>query len=477
MTSRTLALGRPPGGAGTARFRGEGNSLWVLSAAILSIAAGILTGAAPLVLVGAVGVGVATSAFLAVPAMALLGILAVRSIVDHNELLPFAGSGFTGKINTAVAVGGGLALLLTSKRVPAPAVTVPYLLLLGLALLTLPFSEGVSKGGAWMALAAMLVIFVLSARVVKDAQGLQRLVWVVLASAIIPVGVGLSQVVTGDTFVRDGGYAAVHGTFGNLNGFAFYLLVVIVLAIVTLLQSQSAALRAALVVGIVLASLCFFLTYTRSAWGVAVLVLILLALLQYRSLMLAGAIGVAVAVLAFPSVLTTVEGRFSNLSSESQSSDTSSWSWRLDNWTRMFPYATDNPLFGHGIASYPALTFQEFGTSARNFAHIDGAAEGVFAHNDYLSLAVELGVSGLFLWAMVLVGLALLMWRARAITEIRAYATAAFVLAVAIIVLSGVDNMQSYTGVMYYVLALCGAVAGVAARAGTTTPRPRPSVT
>jgi O-antigen ligase len=438
---------------------------WAAVACVLSVGAGILVGVAPLIVLGIAGLAISTAAFYSIPMAVLLGIILARASLESAPFLPGSTVPET-LVNAAVALGGGVTLLLTMRRLPTPWVTVPFAALLGLALV--PMALGTPRVGLWTGLLALLVVFCLAEQVVRDQRALQRLVWALLASALVPLTMAAIQIAHGGAAQRLGGFSAVRGTFNFANGFAFYMMIALALGLVVLFETRSRWARALLVAGLVAGSLAFFITYTRSAWIAAVVVLVLLAVLQYRRMALWVAIAAAGAVVAFPSVMQTVNERFADLSSTSTTHSTSSWSWRVDNWTRMFPYALDKPTTGHGLGSYPALTVKEFGASASSFAHTAGGGppQGIAAHNDYLALAVELGFLGPLLWIAVLVGLAVLMWRARSASrELRPYATVMFILMLVVTLLSGVDNLQSDGGVMYYLLIMAGAVTGVATAA------------
>ena len=164
-----------------------------------------------------------------------------------------------------------------------------------------------------------------------------------------------------------------------------------------------------------------------------------------------------------PSSVTAVEERFSDLSPSSASYSANSFQWRLENWSRMAPYATDRPLTGHGLGSYLALSDEEFGRFDYDFI-VPGERPGeqvVYAHNDYLFLAVEMGIPGAVLWLSIFVGLIFAMARARACPAVRPLATALLAVVAATAVGSGFDNVVLYTVVLLPLMALCGAVAGV----------------
>jgi O-antigen ligase len=214
---------------------------------------------------------------------------------------------------------------------------------------------------------------------------------------------------------------------------------------------------------VLLSFAAFFLTYTRSAWIGLAVVMVLLAVIQYRRLIPLTVLAALTLVVAVPSTVDQVERRFGDLSSTSPQYSANSWQWRLDHWDHMKAYAASEPYVGHGLASFRPLTFQEYGSENNQFP-IDGPDDGIYPHNDFLGMAVELGYIGAALWIMVLLGLMALTWRARRVPELKPWASGAFALICGVALISAVDNIQLNTGMMFYVLALAGAVVGAMRR-------------
>jgi len=441
------------------------NLRWALLLGALTVGLGAGAGRAPLVVGAAAALVLAISAIAALPALALLVITLIRASLDTSgALISFAGTNLAGALGIAVMLGGAAALLLWRPEVPARGVRLALLALAVWAALSLAFTPALLEGiSAVVRIVSLLVLFCLGAWTVKEPRHLRRAAWFGAASALVPVGVGLIQLATGSTQHRQG-YSSIAGTFLYPNGFALYLLIVLALVIVLVFESTGVMRRGVLFGGLALVAPVFVITYARAEWIGLVVLLGVLACMQYRRLIPLAAIALVGGALAVPSSVGLVQKRFSDLSSASAHYDANSWSWRVENWSRMLHFATDRPAVGHGLSSYPPLTYQEFGTGTRGFS-IKGPDSGVFAHNDYLMLAVELGLPGLLLWLAVLVGIARAMLRARVMPAVRPYASAMFAIMVAILLVSAADNVMTTTSAMYYVFALAGAVAGADAHA------------
>lgn len=458
---------RAPGLVRRPPARWKEPAAWAAGVGAISLVVGLLSASAPMVMFGLLGVILSAVAFLTWPMVAVLGVLLIRPTIDDTaQQLALGPANALGAIGIAVFVGGVAVLLVRGGRLHVPSVTVPFVAFLALGLVTVSYAPSPTEAiGFWIQLCSLFLMFWLCATLFREPSDLRRLVAVVLASAAIPIAVALFQLATG-TNLEDAGKgsaAAAPGTISHPNGLSFFLMIVLAVGLVMALDRPPRRLRLPLGIGLALGAAAFVGTYTRSAWVGLAAVLVLLATVQYRRLFLVGGLALILLTVAVPSTVSAVEERFADLSPSSASYSTNSFTWRLDNWTRMFPYATEHPLKGHGLGSYLPLTDVEFGRFDYDF-QAPGFRPGtqvVYAHNDYLFLAVELGFAGAFLWFCVFAGLAYAMWRARQCPAVRPLATAMLGVALATAVGSGFDNVVLYTVVLLPLMAVSGAVAGV----------------
>jgi putative inorganic carbon (hco3(-)) transporter len=467
--------------AAAARSRGQDPAIlpWLATASVLSLGVGAAVAAdATWVLVSvALCLGVAL-AVLRWPFGSLLVLLAVRTASKS----PF--------LDLLLLGAGLLALAVAAPRLPGRRVWLPLTIFLLFTLPALPLGpspdEGIKPSWlylprldlrylpqpsiellTWMRLGAVLVALLLAAWTVRDARRLRLLVSATLVSAVLPIAVGLRQLAQGELVVR-AGFKAIEGPFTHPNYFAFYLVLVLTLALVAFIETERLELKLGLLALLAAGLLCLFETYTRSAWIGFSGVVLLLGLLRYRLLFVAGAVALVLAAFAFPSSVHKVEQRFGDLSSQSASRSDNSWQWRKGQWARMLPYGYHRPLTGQGFGSYSRMTVAEFGTQDPHHPtiadprHRSTSQRGFAAHNDYVRSLVETGVPGLILWALFLTGIVAVGWRARRLPDVAPYACAAVAIGAAFVVMSGADNISGYSVVLLYAAALAGAVAGAA---------------
>lgn len=472
--------------AGVRLPRLEASALgWALLAALLALGGGLLVGAAPELAFDLGVVAVAAAVVVRFPFPSLAAILVLRAALPNSVVIGFLTLG-----------AGAVALVVAAPRLPGRRVTVPFLALLLLALASTPFLPSADEGIAppplrlplvgfeyasapsqellaWMNLACVLVVFCLAAWSVRTPRRVNQLVTIVLLSSVFPVATALKQLATGETVTRSGSsLQSVQGPFTFPNYFAFYLVVILVVATVALLESRVLAFRIALlglVAGLVV---CLFFTYTRSAWVGAALALVALALLRYRRLLVVAAVTVLLAVLVAPAAADRAQQRFGDLTSKSEANDSNSWKWRTNQWSRMIPYGWDRPLTGQGFDGYSRVTVREFGHFSKRYPTVEQPRLGVYsplgftAHNDYVRMFVELGIPGVVLWVLVFAGLVVVAARARRVPGLGPVAAGTLATAIALMLISVSDNLQGYSVVLMYAFAVCGALAGATAAAG-----------
>jgi O-antigen ligase len=449
---------------------------WIALGGLASVGAGVAAHAEPTLALDVALACCAAAAIALRPFDALIIVLVVRATASSSVSL-----------DLVLCVSGGLALAFVARRLPAKGVLVP---LVALLLFTLPFvpllpspDEGRQPSGLflpalgiryadapsteilqWLRIGAAAAALGLAAWTVRDRRRLDWVVVAILAAASYPVVKGLQQLVSGSYVHTRAGFNALSGPFYHPNYFAFYLVVVLAVAVAAMIEMHSLRARLPLAALVAASTVCLAFTYTRAAWlGFGVFVL-LMALFSYRRLLAVAAVAILIAAIAVPSLAGEVNHRINEVSNPTSGAD-DSWGWRVGEWKRMFPHGVSHPLVGNGFGSYTRLTYVEFGALDPTYStriEADRTKRGFGAHNDYLKMFVETGVTGFLLWVGMLVGAAVTMARARRVPGLGGYASAGFAMIVAFMGMSFSDNIQAYTAVLFYALAFVGAVAGAA---------------
>jgi O-antigen ligase len=449
---------------------------WIALGALASVGAGIGAQADPTIAFAIALAAVAAAAIAIRPFEGLIVILLVRAIASSSVIL-----------DLIMCISGLIALALCARRLPAKGLLVPLFVLL---LITIPFvplspspDEGRQPSGLflpvfgerylgvpsiellqWLRIGAATAVLGLAAWTVRDRRRLDLVVMAILAGAAYPIVKGLQQLVTGDYVHTRAGFDTVTGPFYHPNYFAFYIVVVLAVAVAAMIEMRT--LWARIPIGLLTAAgcVCLAYTYTRAAWiGFGVFAL-LMAILSYKRVLAVVAVAILLAAIAVPSLAGSINHRINEVSHPTSGKD-DSWSWRVGEWKRMFPRGVSHPILGNGFGSYPRLTYVEFGALDPTYStriEADRTKRGFAAHNDYLKMFVETGVPGVLLWFGMFVAAIVTMVRARRVRGLGAYGSAGAAVVVAFLGMSFSDNVQGYTAVTFYLLAFLGAVAGAA---------------
>ena len=310
----------------------------------------------------------------------------------------------------------------------------------------------------------ILGFFWLSYLCVKTNKFSRReLVSVILLSVIIPVIAALWQLVSGTGIDTADVRGRLHGTLAHPNVFAFLLLAVIIIYThagmiePTKFYYTKKSIRYTLYAALVALLL---LTYTRAAYiGLGIFVTIL-GLFRYRQLLARVVIGVSLFFLLFYPLNQLFIHRFNVSLQEapllsrltSRNEDADSLAWRQSVLRETIPLVTARPMLGFGYGVFP-LVWEE----NRSAAHF--WEDGVEAHNDYLRLALELGLVGLAVYFMFLTRLLQHAWQAvYTDRKINVEYLPFFAWVAVFIAVSLSDNMLNHTAVMWLTAAWWGAM-------------------
>ena len=281
----------------------------------------------------------------------------------------------------------------------------------------------------------------------------------IVGSSIVPILFAFGQLFTNTGVATFDIRGRIYGTFGHPNVFAFLMLSLIILhtQYSTIaptdfwkknhsLQLTAYSLLAALML----------LTYTRVTLIGLLIFLLIIGITKYRALFAGLVVGISMFYLIFFPLndwlikhanysLTSIPviGRLTVRNDEADSIG-----WRLSLVRETIPIIASRPLLGYGFGS-----FSQVWSDNRSLAHqFDDSAE---AHNDYLRLALELGLIGLALYIGLIGRIGQIAAKQLAQNKIGALHLFAWVMVFAAVSLS--DNMLHHTPIMWLTFAYWGA--------------------
>jgi O-antigen ligase len=316
-----------------------------------------------------------------------------------------------------------------------------------------------SKGGAateTLRLLSVAVLYMAAWTVVRDRDGLKRMVAALLASVVVPTALALWQFAHGgSTVIGEVGRSA--GTFLQPDPFGIFMGFMTAFIIPLILCTRLRARWLLLLAGPFVAG-ALIVSYTRTGWVGCVFGLFVLAVVRYRSLLVIGPLLLVLMAAAVPSTVH----RFSDLTSgRTHYGPGNSLRARLDLWRQNLPRVEHNPVLGNG---FKAIVEDTTGTRAVGV----NVQEGAHSHSDFVRAIVELGVPGFLFFCWLLFG----MWAAcrRAYMRARkagddvlaALALGALVAASAYVLMSFDSNLMTQVAVSgtFWTLAAVGHAAG-----------------
>lgn len=356
----------------------------------------LIQNASPLLVFGALGLILVGIILFIDPGLGLLTLLVIRPMVDilGERTLPL----FSG-LNVNLAAGLGVLVviwavwfLLTHRvRVWKRPLFWPLVVFFSLSLASIFFTETITATVTEiLRLASLISIFFMAGELIIDRENFRRFNYTLGFSLVVPLLVAGWQFITNTGLTFAESVNRVYGTFGHPNVLAFYL----VLSLMYFLGLGLAAKKTRVwIIGWLVMLLMLVLAGTRGAWVGLVLALAFFGLFQYRRWLAASLVAVLLLV-AFLPLLNNITSSYLALDLRTvpivkevltRQTNTSSFDWRVEVWQDMRQQIEDRPLFGAGLGSFPVIRQRQ----------VFDFFQGTGAHNDYLRLAVELGLAGL----------------------------------------------------------------------------------
>ncbi|PID52771.1 MAG: hypothetical protein CR972_00240 [Candidatus Moraniibacteriota bacterium] len=222
---------------------------------------------------------------------------------------------------------------------------------------------------------SVFAIFSLIFLIVHNGVSYKKILYVILASAVIPFLVATYQIIFGTGLGTTPGVASrVFGTFSHPSPFALYTLTIAAISFFLIVTEEKKiwAYSAFVPSVIILIS-----TFTRGSWIALVLFVSFVGLIKAPRFLFIGA--VCAIILFFGS--TTIHDRIEDIYNPPSDS---SIRWRFGQWENMYDVALDKPVLGYGTGTEAIVHYYKFGFDAGN----------PYTHNDFLKVFVENGIVG-----------------------------------------------------------------------------------
>lgn len=379
----------------------------------------------------------------------LLLVLLCRPLIDAwRDVTVFAYEQITVNMNAALSIifaFWSLFILFRHKKMLTAIPALPIgAILLGFMLMSTWWSvsprETIIESIKWFnALGVFALAYI---GVMKKHFTRKELWWALIASAVVPIIIGILQAMVGAGLTTTDLHGRIYGTLAHPNVFAFLIVGVLIL----LFDTKNALPYRRLMAPILLVALLF--TYTRAAIIGIVLYGIVLGLILFKQKFLKLFLVAFTACALILSIHNLFSERFnlditrvpiiSRLVTRNEDAD--SLAWRQSLLRESIPLIATRSFLGYGFG-----TFATVWSENRSLTHLwDDSAE---AHNDYLRIALELGGIGL---ALYLAFLGQILFSARKNPRLFAWIFM-------FIVVSLSENMLHHTPVLWFTFAWWGA--------------------
>ncbi|MDX3805849.1 O-antigen ligase family protein [Bosea thiooxidans] len=332
----------------------------------------------------------------------VFGVLLIRASSDpvFNLLGGDSGAASMGVgalFNVLVIAIAGIFFLRAPLKAPFPVLAIwgPFLLIaFGSTLYAPDFKAAVRLASVMLSYWAF---FAIPFFILRSTLDVTRFVLAVIVSSIPPTLYAFLDIARG---LSDLGEFRLQSTFSHPNIYAFYLVLVLGLALyvrASRIVRVSPRIRTLVTLYIPLLMMFLLLTKTRSAWGVCGVMFLVYALKIDRRF-LAGLLLLPLLFIANPSLMdrltdVTAATEVDNFSQLNESTRLNSYVWRQALWESAIPQVLDRPLLGHGLES--------FKLSTPSFFPLIGP-QGIDGHNFYLQMSFELGFLGVLALAWLL---------------------------------------------------------------------------
>lgn len=287
-----------------------------------------------------------------------------------------------------------------------------------MGLINIPFLSPLTKMESfteWVRIASFFTIYFLISNISmtkeeqfsntkKNKKGNNIFLKVILVSAILPALVGFWQIFKKTGLEDETGFIRVYGTFAHPNPFSYFLVVILILLICFFIDTNSKTEKKYYLFSIILGITLLVFTYSRGAWAAFLMALFLFGFFKYRKQLFFGSIIFSLSLFFLLSINNWLYRNYNfsllySFAPTKRLAETLKWHpytssllWRLELWEDMKNVFWERPLLGQGLG-----TFEEEALKRRG--PYSGSLE---AHNDYLRVAVELGIIGLISYLLLI---------------------------------------------------------------------------
>jgi O-antigen ligase len=270
-----------------------------------------------------------------------------------------------------------------------------FILILLLAVLSIPYSiDYQASVDGLMKLLVDFSAFCIAYNSVKTYKDVDKIIVSITLSSIVPLLFGFYQSITGQydqIFSRVGAIDRVSSLFGVGNAYGIYLSITMCAALIMLLRKDlSSKVRMFYIAMFSLMVASQVLALNRGTWIAFSLAATFSVFVFHKNIRIRWfVLGALVIMLAFSS---TIYKRFTEEGTKWTGEEKDTFQDRIDTWANLVPLIYKRPLLGYGVGTTGSTEEQ------------NGIQQ---PHNDYVKLAMDLGLPGVIVYIYFLMTLSL----------------------------------------------------------------------
>lgn len=323
--------------------------------------------------------------------MLLLGILLLYSFLYLNLHLHFQGAKLFLVLNLILLV----VILFQKPRIVPSRINSALLLLLGVMILSVPFSDYIKVSFEFIVyLIKMALIAFMTYCVLNSGKKLSVFIFTWLAFNVFLVRNTLSGFSMGESSMRYGASGLAQFSFlGDANDFALALNIALPFAFYLMLQTRNMIVKVLLAFSAILLTAGIVVSNSRGGFITLIFTMVFITLFENKKRVLGLTIAALVVTGIFIVAPASYVERMQTITGSALEEGDTGYG-RITLWKAGLEMMADHPLTGVGLGRYQAAYGYEY--------HRELDKKWRVAHNSYITIGAETGAAGFILYFYLL---------------------------------------------------------------------------
>jgi putative inorganic carbon (hco3(-)) transporter len=313
----------------------------------------------------------------------------VNSLVSFN---------LSGLINILLILIGIVYFLINYKNPFKDRLSAIFIIFIIFCSLTLIYSDYLYGGIRYLArIICPFIFYLIILNEVKIEEDTTDLINCILFSAILPISIGIYQLMSGQGNTFTERLVRIYGSFEHPNAYSYFLVFLFCISYTILLTSKTRWKIYLLFLLNIIIMLLIVQTYCRISW-VAFMVVFFLLSYRYRKRKLIIILIIIAIILCFVlsySVFERLTSTFNEITTGGKiagadSGTGNSMVWRINAWIYLLKQIPKSPIIGYGLGAVISAMNEFYGIY-------------IHPHNAYIGILYDTGIIGFSLFIMIII--------------------------------------------------------------------------